>query len=78
MTFADLPDAITHGDDLDDAMETAADCFTETIGARIAERADTPIPSSAKRGQVRVCRSGARRHQGGALCSHEAAGRQPE
>ena len=32
----------------------AADCLAETIGGRIAERADIPVPSRPKRGQVRV------------------------
>lgn len=77
MTFPDLPDAITHGDDLDDAMEVAADCFAETIGARITERADMPIPSSAERGQVRVCRSSARRRQGGAHVAMRQQGVSP-
>ena len=54
VTFPDLPDAITQGDTLDDAMEMAADCLAETIGARIAERADIPIPTVAKRGHIRV------------------------
>ena len=54
ITFPDLPDAITQGEDRDDAIEMAADCLAETIGARIAERADIPAPSPLKRGQVRV------------------------
>lgn len=54
VTFPDLPDAITQGEDRDDAIEMAADCLAETIGARIAERADVPAPSPPKRGQVRV------------------------
>lgn len=54
VTFPDLPDAITQGDDRDDALDMAADCLAETIGARIAERGDVPAPSPAKRGQVRV------------------------
>ena len=54
VTFPDLPDAITQGDSLDDAMEMAADCLAETIGARIAEREDIPTPSAAGRRQVRV------------------------
>lgn len=54
VTFPDLPDAITQGDSLDDAMEMAADCLAETIGARIAERDDIPIPSAVRRGQVRI------------------------
>ena len=54
VTFPDLPDAITQGEDRDDAMEMAADCLAETIGARIAERADIPAPSSLRRGHVRI------------------------
>ena len=54
VTFPDLPDAITQGEDRSDAIEMAADCLAETIGARIAERADIPVPSPPKRGQVRI------------------------
>lgn len=54
VTFPDLPDAITQGEDRSDAIEMAADCLAETIGARIAERADIPVPSPVKHGQVRV------------------------
>ena len=54
VTFPDLPDAITQGEDRDDAIEMAADCLAETIGARIAERDDIPVPSPLKRGQVRI------------------------
>ena len=54
VTFPDLPDAITQGEDRDDAVEMAADCLAETIGARIEERADIPAPSPLGRGQVRV------------------------
>ena len=32
----------------------ATDCLAETLGARIAERADIPAPSARKHGQVRV------------------------
>ena len=54
VTFPDLPDAITQGDTLDDAMEMAADCLAETIGARITERDDIPTPSASTRGQIRI------------------------
>ena len=54
VTFPDLPDAVTQGDSPDDAIGMAADCLAETIGARIAERDDIPMPSSVKRGQVRI------------------------
>ena len=54
VTFPDLPDAVTQGEDRDDAIAMAADCLAETVGARMAERADIPAPSRLKRGQVRV------------------------
>ena len=54
VTFPDLPDAITQGEDRGDAIEMAADCLAETIGARIADRADIPEPSSLEPGDVRV------------------------
>ena len=54
VTFPDLPDAITQGEDRDDAIAMAADCLAETVGARMAERADIPAPSRLKRGQVLV------------------------
>lgn len=54
VTFPDLPDAITQGEDRGDALEMAADCLAETLGARIAERGDIPAPSPLGRGQVRV------------------------
>ena len=54
VTFPDLPDAITQGDDRNDAIAMAADCLAETIGSRVVERADIPVPSPPKRGQVLV------------------------
>ena len=65
VTFPDLPDAITQGDSRDDAIEMAADCLAETIGARIAERADIPDPSWACETRASAGRrSGIRRSQG--------------
>jgi len=54
VTFPDLPDAITQGEDRDDALAMAADCLAETIGARIVDRADIPAPSPLEPEQVRV------------------------
>lgn len=54
VTFPDLPDAITQGEDQDDAIAMAADCLAETIGARIADRADIPAPSPLESRQVRI------------------------
>ncbi|MYD69421.1 MAG: type II toxin-antitoxin system HicB family antitoxin [Acidobacteria bacterium] len=54
VTFPGLPDAITQGEDRDDALAMAADCLAETIGARIVDRADIPAPSPPEPEQVRV------------------------
>ena len=54
VTFPDLPDAISQGEDREDAIAMAADCLAETISGRIVERDDIPAPSPLKRGQVRV------------------------
>lgn len=49
--FPDLPEALTGGDDLNDAMEQAADCLAEAIAGRIARGDAIPSPSKPKRGQ---------------------------
>lgn len=49
--FPDLPEALTGGDDLDDAIQQAADCLAEAIAGRIARGEDIPSPSRPKRGQ---------------------------
>lgn len=49
--FPDLPEALTGGDDLADAMEQATDCLAEAIAGRIARGDDIPSPSKPKRGQ---------------------------
>ena len=49
--FPDLPEALTGGDDREDAFLQAADCLAEAIAGRIARRDDIPAPSSPGRGQ---------------------------
>jgi antitoxin HicB len=49
--FADLPEALTGGDDLEDTFVQAADCLAEAIAGRIARGDDIPPPSKPKRGQ---------------------------
>ncbi len=49
--FPDLPEALTGGDDLRDALEQAADCLAEAIAGRIARGDAIPSPSKSKRGQ---------------------------
>ena len=49
--FPDLPEALTGGDDLDDAFVQAADCLAEALAGRIARGDDIPAPTRIKRGQ---------------------------
>jgi antitoxin HicB len=49
--FRDLPEALTGGDDLEDALAQAADCLAEAIAGRIARGGPIPRPSKPKRGE---------------------------
>jgi len=49
--FPDLPEALTGGDDLADALAQAQDCLAEAIAGRIARGDAIPPPSPLKRGQ---------------------------
>jgi antitoxin HicB len=49
--FPDVPEALTGGDNLDDALAQAADCLAEAIAGRIRRGDDIPAPSRSKRGQ---------------------------
>jgi len=46
VTFPDLPEAITQGDDLSDALHQAADCLEEAIVGRI--RRHEPVPEASR------------------------------
>src|ERR1039457_4297687 len=52
--FADLPEALTGGADLDDTLLQAADCLAEALAGRIARGDGIPVPSKLKRGQYPV------------------------
>ena len=56
--FADLPEAITSGEDRQDALQQAADCLEEAIAGRIADGMDIPQASRPKRGRVLIPLSG--------------------
>jgi antitoxin HicB len=45
VTFPDLPEAITQGEDVADALHQAADCLEEAIAGRIRRHAEIPEPS---------------------------------
>jgi antitoxin HicB len=47
ITFRDIPEAITQGRGVKDALWQAADCLEEAIAGRIADGRDIPKPSRA-------------------------------
>jgi len=51
VTFRDLPEAITQGDTVGEALAEAADCLEEAIAGRIDDGREIPSPSSPKRGE---------------------------
>jgi len=51
VTFADLPEAITQGEELSDALAQAADALEEAVAGRIRRGDEIPLPSAPGRGQ---------------------------
>ena len=51
VTFEDLPEAITQGEDLSDALVQAADALEEAVAGRIRRGDEIPSPSKPGRGQ---------------------------
>jgi antitoxin HicB len=47
--FRDFPEAITQGENIDDALTEAVDCLEEAFANRIASSLPIPAPSKAKR-----------------------------
>jgi antitoxin HicB len=52
--FRDLPEAITSGRDMADAVEQAADCLQEALAGRLVRRDTIPKPSKQRRGERRI------------------------
>jgi antitoxin HicB len=52
--FRDLPEAITSGTDMADAVEQAADCLQEALAGRLIRRDLIPTPSKPRRGERRI------------------------
>lgn len=50
----DLPEAITQGETIEEALIEAADCLEEAIAARIDDGRDIPMPSESRRGERAV------------------------
>ena len=54
VTCRDLPEAITQGETVDNALTEAADALEEAIAARIDDGEVIPAPSRARRGERMV------------------------
>ena len=52
--FRDLPEAITSGRDMADAIEQAADCLQEALAGRLVRREAIPKPSKQRHGERRT------------------------
>jgi len=52
--FPDLPEGITQGENINDALREAIDCLEEVIANRIAMQLTIPNPSPLKKGQHSV------------------------
>jgi len=52
--FRDLPEAITSGRDMADAIEQAADCLQEALAGRLVRRDPIPRPSKLRHGERRI------------------------
>jgi antitoxin HicB len=48
VTFPDIPEAVTFGDDEDDARSNAVDALETMLAAYITDRRDIPSPSPAR------------------------------
>jgi antitoxin HicB len=51
VTCRDLPEAITQGESIDEALAEAMDALEEAIAGRIDDGRQIPAPSAAKRGE---------------------------
>ncbi len=54
VTFPDVPEAITFGEDTDEALLQAVDALESALAFYIAERLPLPVASRPKRGQKTV------------------------
>jgi len=54
VTCRDLPELITQGESVEDALLEATDALEESIAARIDDAREIPMPSAAKRAERNV------------------------
>jgi antitoxin HicB len=52
--FTDMPEAITQGEDVEDALREAADCLEEAVANRIVMGLPIPKPSPVMEGSIPV------------------------
>ncbi len=52
--FPDMPEALTDGATLPEALAEAADCLSEALASRIVDGEPIPLPSAATRGLVPI------------------------
>lgn len=57
VTFPDVPEAITQGEDEDEALLYAIDALETALSFYVDDRKPLPVPSKPKRGQRTVCPS---------------------
>jgi len=51
VTFRDIPEAITQGEDVADAVLEGADCLEEAMAGRIRQEQSIPEPSRLRKGE---------------------------
>jgi antitoxin HicB len=54
VTFPDVPEAITEGDNRTESLEAAADALVAALGAYVEKRRPAPAPSRMRKGQELV------------------------
>lgn len=54
VSFPDVPEALTCGDDRAEALEMAEDALAVALGAYVQSREEIPVPGSPEPGQVMV------------------------
>lgn len=54
VTCRDLPEAITQGDSIEEALAEAADCLEEAVAGRIDDHKPIPFPSRTEPGEYWV------------------------
>ena len=52
--FPDLPEALTSGGDMAEALTEASDCLSEALAGRIVDKEVIPRPSAVRSGQYQV------------------------